>query len=182
MKYTINLARRSYVNKKALYLGYLVCGIILVAGLLYNAGYYFKLRSQINTTEVRLAELEEKVLASQGTNVADYSAARYEKVLTQIKVANGILNRDSFRWTALLDQMEQVVPGKVKIQSISPDHEKRMVRISCVAKNLKDMKRFLDNLIKSKKYSDVLLLDQAIGKSDGSKAGLQFSVELLGAF
>ena len=182
MKYTINLARRSYVNKKALYLGYLLCGIILVVGLLYNASYYFKLRSQISTTESRLAELEKKVLASQGADIADYSAARYEKVLVQIKTANGILSRDSFRWTALLDQMEKVVPSNVKIKSISPDHEKKIVKISCLAKDLKDMKRFLDNLIKSGKYSDVLLLDQAVGKTDGPNTELQFSVELLGAF
>ncbi len=182
MKYTINLARRSYVNKKALYLGYLLCGIILVVGLLYNASYYFKLRSQINTTESRLAELEEKVLASQGTDIADYSVARYENVLKQIKGANEILNRDSFRWTALLDQMEKVVPSNVKIRSISPDHEKRIIKVACLAKDLKDMKRFLDNLIKSGNYSDVLLLDQAVGKNDTSKAELQFSVELLGAF
>lgn len=182
MKYTINLARRSYVNKKALYLAYLFCGIILVVGLLYSAGYYFKLRSQINTTESRLAELEEKILASQGGDVADYSAARYKNILMQIESANGILRRDSFRWTALLDQLEKVVPGNVMVQSISPDHEKRIVKISCVAKKLKDMKRFLDNLIKSNKYSDVLLLNQSVGKNDDSKAGIQFSVELLGAF
>lgn len=179
MKYTINLASRSYVNKKALYLGYLVCGILLVAGLFYNLAYYYDLQKQIETTETRLNELKDKILASQGGEVADYSVARYEMVLTQIQLANGILSRDSFRWTALLDQLEQVVPGNVKIQSISPDHEKNAVKLSGTAKGLADLKKLLDNLIGAELYDEVLLFEQAAEKAGGE---ISFSIELLGAF
>jgi type IV pilus assembly protein PilN len=182
MKYTINLASRSYVNKKTLYLAYLLCGVVLVVGLFYTLGYYFELQKQIDTTENRLAELEEKILASQGGDADDYSVARYEKVLAEIELANEILDRDSFRWTVLLDQLEQVVPGNVRILSISPDHDSNTVELSCVAKNLKDMKRFLDNLIKSEVYEDVLLLGQASEKSASGDAGISFTIELLGAF
>ena len=156
MKYSVNLASRSYVNKKALYLGYCLCIFVLLVGLVYNLGYFFELRSQINTTEIRLQELEEKILASQGGDVAGYTAARYEKVLAEIKQANSILDRDSFRWTALLGKLEEVVPGDVKILSIAPDHEKKTIQLSGMSRRLKDMKRFIDNLIASKNYSDVL--------------------------
>lgn len=182
MKYSINLASRSYVNKKALYLAYFLCAIVLVAGLLYSLGYYFELQKQIDTTENRLAELEEKILASQGGDADDYSVARYEKVLAEIRLANEILDRDSFRWTVLLDQLEQVVPGNVRIISISPDHKTNTVKLSCMAKRLKDMKRFLDNLIKSEMYEDVLLFSQASEKSADGSDGVSFSIELLGAF
>ncbi len=178
MKYSINLASRSYINKKALYLGYLVCGVVLLAGLVYNIGYFFELRSQISTTEARLKELEDKVLASQGGDVADYSAARYEKVLAEIEQANMILQRDNFRWTVLLGELEQVVPGNVKILTIDPDHEKKTVKLSGMARRLKDMKGFIDNLIESDNYSDVLLLSQAATDS----GDVRFSIELLGAF
>lgn len=182
MKYSINLSSRSYVNKKALYLVYLVCGIVLIAGLFFNAGYFFKLRNQIDTTELRLKELEEKILASQGGEVADYSADRYEKVLDEIKLANGILKRDSFRWTSLLDQLESVIPNAVKIESIAPDYEKNSVKISGIAKELKDMKRFLDNLIKSDHYDAVFLLNQSVEETDNLQTGIKFSINLLGAF
>jgi len=181
MKYSINLARRAYVNKKILFLGYLLCGLVLIAGLLYNVSYYFRLEAQISSTETRLNELKEKILTSQGADVADYSADRYDKVLAEIKLANGILDRDSFRWTVLLDQLETVVPGHVKIQSISPDHDNKSIKILGVAKELKDMKRFLDNLIKSEQYEDVLLIDQALEKDDAG-ADLKFTIQLLGAF
>ena len=179
MKYSINLASRSYVNKKALYFGYLICGIILVAGLFYNLVYYLDLQSQIDTTEVRLGELKDKILSSQGGDVADYSAARYEKVLAQIELANGILGRDSFRWTKLLDQLEQLVSGNVRIQSISPDHEKNSVKLTGMTKKLSDLKQLLDNLIKSGLYDDVLLLEQAAVKTGDD---ISFSIEILGAF
>ncbi len=183
MNYSINMASRTYVNKKALHLIYLVCGVILVAGLLYSTGYYFSLRSQIAATESRLQELEEKILASQGGGeAAGYSAARYERVLEEIRLANGILKRDSFRWTALLDQLEAVIPQNVKIQSIAPDHEKKSVKITGLARDLKDMKRFLDNLIGSGNYGDVLLLNQDVEETGNVKTGIRFSIDLLGAF
>jgi len=178
MKYSINLASRSYVNKRALYIGYLVCGVVLVAGLFYTLAYYFDLQSQISTTEARLGELKDKILASQGGDAADYNAARYDKVLVQIHLANGILSRDSFRWTKLLDQLEQVVPGNVRIKSISPDHEENTVELTGVAKGLTDLKKLLDNLIMSGLYEEVLLFDQATDKS----GEIGFSIELLGAF
>ena len=183
MKYSINLASRSYVNRKALYLGYLVCGAVLLVTLIFNISYYFSLRSQIRTSETRLQELEEKILASQGADdVAGYSAARYDKVLDDIQLANTIIERDSFRWTALLNQMEAVVPGSVKIKTITPDHEKKTIALSGSARELKDMKRFIDRLIKSKHYGDVLLLQQSVEETGGIETGLKFSIELAEAF
>ena len=182
MKYSINLASRSYVNKRALYLGYALCGTLLFAGLLLNGGYFLKLKDQIRTTATRLTELEEKLLASQGDDVASYSAARHKEVLAEIESANNILKRDTFRWTALLDQLEKVVPGNVNINKIEPDHNKRLVKIEGMAKRLADMKRFLDNLIKSKDYTDVLLLNQASVDVEGGNPQIRFSIELMGAF
>ena len=182
MKYSINLASRSYVNKRALYLSYIVCGFILVAGLFLNLGYYLKLQNQVSTTEIRLAELEKKILASQGGEAASYSAARYTEVIEEIKVANRILQRDTFRWTALLGRLEKVVPGNVSIQQIEPDHDKRIIKLNGLAKELRDMKRFLDNLIKSGDYKDVLLLNQATVEVEGKSPQLRFSVELRGGF
>lgn len=182
MKYSINLASRSYVNKRALYLAYGVCGAVLILGLLFSSGYFLKLNRQISTTESRLGELEEKLLASQGENVASYSAARYEAVLAEINAANKIIDRDTFRWTELLDQLEKVVPGNVSVEKIEPDHKKKSIKLDGLAKGLKDMKRFLDNLIKSGDYDDVLLMTQATVESDSGKPMVRFSIELLGAF
>jgi len=182
MKYSINLASRSYINKRALYVGYAICGVILIGALLFNGGYFLSLTRQIETTTFRLNELEGKLIASQGGDVASYSAQRYEKVLEEIALANDILRRDAFRWTALLDQLEEVVPGDVSIRKIEPDHMKRSVKIDGLARGLKGMNRFLDNLIKSGNYKEVLLLSQASVEVAGSASQLGFSIELLGAF
>ncbi|PLY02580.1 MAG: hypothetical protein C0623_03750 [Desulfuromonas sp.] len=183
MKYSLNLASRSYINKRALYAGYLVCGIVLLAGLMSNFGYYVKLQNQKRLTEVRLAELEEKILASQGSEIAaTYSAEGYKDILKEINAANRILERDAFRWTALLDQLEKVVPWDVSIENINPDHKKGVVKITGLAKDLSDMKRFLDNLIDSGDYVDVLLLSQSSVDVIGSGQFLRFSIELRGAF
>lgn len=181
MKYSINLASRSYVNKRGLYTVYLLCGILLAVGLFFNAGYYLELREQIDMTRKRLADLEEKIMANQGGKV-DYDEEKYQQILREIKMANAILQRDAFRWTKLLDQLEQVVPGNVKIENIKPDHSDRSVDISGTAKTLKDMNRFLDNLIESGFYREILLLNQAVVENNGVKRGIRFSVVLQGAF
>ena len=56
MKYTLNLATRSYVNRKTLYLGYAVIGALLLVVLLFNTLRIFSLNSDINKTAVRIKQ------------------------------------------------------------------------------------------------------------------------------
>ncbi|PLX80428.1 MAG: hypothetical protein C0615_00865 [Desulfuromonas sp.] len=180
MQFSINLASRAFINKKALYLGYVACAIILLIGLLSNAGYYARLHNQIKTTNDRLVELEEKIIASQGGDATGYSAARYEQVVSEIAVANEILHRDTFRWTSLLDKLERVVPGNVRILNIAPDHKTGSIKVTALAKGVDAMKRFLDNLIESDDYENVFLFDQAETKTVSGIPAISFSIELLG--
>ena len=56
------------------------------------------------------------------------------------------------------------------------------MKLTGMAKGLKDMKRFLDNLIKSDVYDEVLLFEQAEEDNKDAASGIRFSIELLGAF
>lgn len=179
MKYTLNLATRSYVNRRNLYLCYALLGALLVIVLMFNLLRFFSLRSEISNNETHKKEIELQLLAKSGADAAGYDAANYQKILASIQSANEILLQDSFRWTELLDQMESVVPRDVRIVKIDPNHEQRTVKLSGQAKTLQSLKRFIDNLIKSEHYANVFLEQQA---SDSKTKVIRFSINLEGAF
>lgn len=52
MKYTLNLATRSYVNRRNLYLCYALLGALLVIVLMFNLWRFFSLRSEISDNEI----------------------------------------------------------------------------------------------------------------------------------
>ena len=179
MKYILNLATRSYVNRRTLYLCYALSGALLVIVLMFNMLQFFSLRSEISQNDASKKMIEAKLLARSGIDAAGYDANSYKKLLVNILYANDILAKDSFRWTRLLDQLELVVPKQVRILKIDPDHENRTVKLSCHAKTLKVMKRFIDNLIKAEHYTDVFLDQQA---TVSETKVIRFSITLEGAF
>ena len=179
MKYTLNLATRSYVNRKTLYLGYAVIGALLLVVLLFNTLRIFSLNSDINQTAVKIKAVEANLLARSGVSAAGFDQNTYANLLVTIQAANEILQRDSFHWTNLLDRMESVVPRDVLIVKILPNHKEMEIKLSGQSKNLKSLKRFIDNLIKSGYYDQVFLEQQA--RIEDTKV-IRFNIRLEGAF
>lgn len=175
MKYSLNLSTRSYVNRRTLYLSYAVVGALLCAVLLFNLMRFVSLNNEIDSTAGKIKQ----IVARSGANVADFDETSYQNLLANIQDANRILQRDNFRWTKLLDQLELVVPRAVRISQIEPDHDEGTVKLLGQAKTLKGLKRFIDNLIKSGNYLHVYLERQA---TDAKSGYLRFSIRLEGAF
>ncbi|MBE0502485.1 MAG: PilN domain-containing protein [Desulfuromonadales bacterium] len=179
MKYTLNLATRSYVNRRALYLCYAVLGALLVTFLMLNLLRFFSLQSEISRNDASRTKIEGELLSRSGVDAVGYDETSYKKLITSIQAANAILQQDSFRWTPLLDQLESIVPRAVRIDKISPDHLNKTVKLSGQAKTLQSLKRFIDNLIKSGNYTHVFLEAQSTEQQTGL---IRFSITLEGAF
>lgn len=185
MKLTLNLASRTYLNRRALYGVYAVLTTVLVLLLALNLGLY--LRSQAHARQIRdhLAEIEKETGGTPAAGSGTFTPAAYEKVLEQIRFANEILDQDSYRWTALLNRLEEVVPERVAIGGIQPDYKGKTLNLTGQARRVEDLQRFLDNLIGSPDFSDVYLLQQAQvapgGNGDGAGA-ISFSIVVKGAF
>jgi type IV pilus assembly protein PilN len=183
MKLTLNLASRSYINRRALYALYAVLIALLVLLLALNIGFYFRTQSQARQLKERVAEFDRE-LAGRQENAVEFSPAAYEEMLEEIAFANEILLKDSFRWTALLDRLEEVVPDKVIIRGIQPEYKSGSLNLTGGARRVEDLRRFLDNLIESSQFSDVYLLQQAreTGKGRNGGGDIGFSVVVRGAF
>lgn len=182
MKLTLNLASRSYINRRALYAFYVLLISVLVLLLALNLGFYLRSRSQAHQLKERLAEFDRELAGRQET-IAEFNPAAYEEILKEIAFANEILVKDSFHWTALLDRLEEVVPDKVIIRGIQPDYKSGSLNLTGGARRVEDLRRFLDNLIESSTFSDVYLLQQARETGRGNNDGdIGFTVVVRGAF
>ena len=185
MKLSLNLASRSFINRRALYGFYAFLLSLLVLLLVLNLAFYLRSQSQARHLNERLVEFDRELSERQETAL-DFSPAAYEEMLEEIAFANEILVKDSFRWTALLDRLEEVVPDKVIIRGIQPDYKSGSLNLTGEARRVEDLKRFLDNLIQSSHFSDVYLLQQAReagkGRNGGGQGNIGFTLVVRGAF
>lgn len=179
MKYTLNLATRSYVNRRTLYLSYALLGALFFVVLLFNTIRLFALDSDISRSKTNIEMIKTNILARTGIEASDFSELSYQNLLASIQNANDILQRDSFRWTGFLNQMETVVPRGVRILRIDPSYKERSVKLSGQARNLKSLKSFIDNSIESGNYSHVFLEHQ---RSESKSTIISFAIRLEGAF
>jgi len=182
VKLSLNLATRSYLNRRAIYFSLLgVAGFLL--GLLALHGYdYFRSRNRIVQLEERLTELEAKTEKVRGTAPPKLDAQEQKQLTADIEFANQTLKKDSFRWTALLDHLEKLVPPGVAVRGIRPDFQTGAVNLTAAAVGVKELQSFLDNLIGSPDFHDVYLLQQARQEARTGGALLNFSVVVKGAF
>lgn len=185
MKITLNLASRTYLNRRGLYITYAIVSGILVL-LLALSGFFHALnRERMQQLRTHLSTLQQEAAASTASGQETVSPAAYEKLLAEIRLTNEILAQDSFRWTTLLGQLEDVVPKTVAIDAIQPDFKQNSLNLTGTAKGVEDLQQFLDNLIASTHFKDVYLLQQSRLKgtvSGVAAEGISFRLIVRGAF
>jgi len=183
MKLTLNLASRTFVNRRALFGIYTLLGSALGLLLVFNLVFFW--RSQLHLRQVRehLTELEQVAGGATGEKGGGMTAASYEQMLERIHFANEVLAQDSFRWTALLSHLEEVVPKKVAVSGIQPDYKERSLRIAGLARGIEDLREFLDNLNDSPYFKEVYLLQQdRVKRGASGLGGVSYSIVVKEAF
>ena len=186
MKPQINLASRSYINRRGLHTLYAGLTLFFLLLLVLNGRSVFSLQKRQSQTEKHLAEVRHTLGYLHNGQNAKETGSELAALRQEIAWANGILQQDSFRWTALLDQLEDVITDSTRIRAIQPQFKDGSLKISGVAKNVTALQDFLDRLVASPHFTDVYLFSQSrveIKDSGGrSRDALNFSLELKGAF
>lgn len=155
----LNLASRIYINRQALYLFYAFCTAVVLLILVLQTRYLVLLHHQEQQLEERSAELRQQ-LGMSTTAANGPSDEEFNRLLEQIAFSNQLITRDSFQWTALLGQLEEVLPADVRISDIRPDFPSSTLDITAQARSVADLRSFIDQLYESDYFSDVLLLSQ----------------------
>ena len=169
MKLTTNLATRCYVNLKqlnsALWAGFLVLGgLALLLASLVGQG-----RGEI----VRVRTLEQGLTPkSAGPQLSEAQLGAQAK---HVQFANQVVDRKTVNWLHLLDSLEEVVPNGVALNHIAPSLE-RALSIGGSARNFAALRTLLENMERSKNFSDVYLMSQAEQKAGLTQEGISFTI------
>lgn len=186
MKLAINLATKSYPNRRALTAGgtllLLLLGVFLVNNLIGLTAENNRTKQLIE----RFAALEESSgqTAAQAPVVAQisYSAEALVQQRQRIIVANRLLEEDAFRWTALLDRLEAILPEGVSLSSITPHLKDGVINISGESRDVPTLQVLLDRLLGSEFFFDVRLASQSRvkgGKGQSEATQVQFNLSMI---
>jgi type IV pilus assembly protein PilN len=171
MKFTINLATRRYLNLRRIDL-LLAVSLLALALLLvvrvreaaYNQAELGRLKTQIATLRPpqRGPAVSEGQLKVQGA---------------QIAFANAVIERKAMNWLGLLDRLEEVVPDGVAVTSLQPDaKERQQVAINGTARSFSNLRQLLEQMERSRNFSDVYLLSASETKVGKTQQGIAFAV------
>lgn len=182
MKLTLNLASRRYVNERALKLACLILTLLLLLLLLLQARTCLQSREQNLVYRADIEKLEQQL------GVTIPKRFTKEQIVVQqqgFARAKSFLQEDAFRWTALFDRMEGLLPKNVSIRSFSPNYKAGSLTINGVAKNLIDLQDLLDNL-HADSFAQVFLKSQnqieVLDYQDNKMPALSFTILLEGVF
>ncbi len=136
-------------------------GVALAAGM----GWW------VSETQHEAAVLEENMARVQqqasrlreelrGAGFSPDDPAAVERLGKQVGGLNQILELKAFSWTALMNDLEAVVPRNVSIHSIRPDLRTKRLTFDGVALALHDVTALMTALQTSGRFADVFLQQQ----------------------
>lgn len=184
MKLTLNLASKKHLDRQTVYVAYGVILAFLGMLLLLNLNTVIRGQMQVSTLRGHLSKLEDD--AGKGAKGAlAVSPARMQQTQDEVAFANELLEKDSFRWTEMLNHLEEVVRRGISIRSISPDYKEGGLKVSGLARDGKTLRQFIDRIEASDHFAEVFLFRQANVEVDYRKRkrrAVSFSLELKGVF
>lgn len=170
MQLKINLASKSYLNRKKFNMTVTVVGLVLGVLLLINIITVASNAGDISSTSKQVAVYDGKLSGV-------VPEKEYQAVLSKIKFANQIIDKKTFNWMSLLDRLETVVPAGIALSGIEPNTKTADLKLAGVAKSFKNLQQLMENLESSKDFQDVYLVSQNDLKVGQSQQGLGFRIE-----
>ena len=172
MRFSINLATRTYLNQRlfkqisALVIAVLVLSLGWnIARMSMNLGEQRRLASEIGTLE--------KTLNTRpgGVSEKDYSSQQ-----ARIRFFNEVIDRKSVRWLNLLELVENATPDGVALAAVTPGKKMGELKLDGRARSFAAVRQYVEKLEGSQSFSDVLLLShQEIAFGEKGR-GVMFSI------
>nr|WP_320050535.1 PilN domain-containing protein [uncultured Desulfuromonas sp.] len=182
MKLTINFASRRYVNERAVFWAGAVVSFLLLVFVFYQVATCLQLSRTVQNKSLEVEAFAQEVAAGDKVQISKEDIVAQKEALA---VARILLRKDAFRWTALFDRLERLLPPKVSIRSLSPDFQTNSLKLTGAASELKDLQTFLD-LLHHEPFSQVFLKKQEFSDAEGVDGNRQrvlfFSIDVEGVF
>jgi type IV pilus assembly protein PilN len=176
MRISVNLATRPFIELRPLYarLRLAVVALAVVVGLL---GFVLhSLSAKASVAEAKMNALKAKTAEFQQVRQRNETRMRQPQnmaVLERSQFLNGLFARKSFSWTAVMMDLEHVLPAGVQVTSIDPATSKTgdvniRLRVSGERDRAVELMR---NLEKSQRFVAPRLAGEAAQAQEGRGAG-----------
>lgn len=149
----LNLAARPYRDYRPVYAVVVIMALLTAFLALNNVDTWLRYRTETQTTRAKIAQLERQTAMEESRRkelTARMPSTNEIKLLSsRTTFANARLAERAFSWSELLDRLERVLPGDVRIDSVAPSFSKEgLVHLSlqCTAKTGTGMTTTLDRL------------------------------------
>lgn len=172
MRYTINLATRTYLDNRLINRIVFSVIAVLFALTIWNVidissyiGEQSRLKSEIAAIESKLA-----------TTPSGVSEAEFSRQKSRIRFYNEIIDRKSSDWLKKLELFESVTPEGIALASLAPDKKKDVWKLDGRARSFKTVQQYVERLEASKDFTNVLLLSHQNISVGEKTRGVQFSI------
>ena len=123
MRISVNLATRPFVELRPFFLRLRVLMVVLLVAATGALIATHVLQKKLDAAQAQLNEVHTKVLAARQEKQSNEERMRQPAnaaVLTRAHFLNTLFLRKSFSWTAVMMDLETVLPGGVQVTSIEP--------------------------------------------------------------
>lgn len=170
IKIDINLASRPFVNNRKFYLSAGILLTVLFGVSYWNLSRYQTIharRSQVNQLMSRDRARFEALGREQEKLLGRLQSPETAEFLDRLEHINQLIQRRTFSWTVLLNDLERLTPANLQVVSIKPQISNRGVLVEIVAngRSSKDNIQFVANLESSGKFYDVSPLYEDLSKN-----------------
>lgn len=153
MRFTINLATKTYINHRLVNRVFAITSAILVLMLVWSAKNIFSGMGEINRLKADISKYESQLSARpDGVSEQDYA-----RMQGNIRFYNNIINRKTSDWIGLLDQLEKVTPEGIALISFVPDSKSREIKIEGETRTFAKVRSYIEKLEDSKAFRNIQL-------------------------
>lgn len=178
MRFTINLATRTYLNHRlinqtgAIIITFLVIALGWnIARISWNLGEQRRLASEVKTLEESLN------IRPGGVSESDFNRQR-----ARIRFFNEVIDRKGARWLNMLDVIESATPEGVALSLIAPGKKEGEWKLEGNARSFSVVRQYVERLEGAKAFSNVLLLSHRDITFGENGRGVQFSISCVVQF
>jgi len=172
MRFTINIATRTYIDRRLVNrTGYAVLALLLVL-LAWNISRTSWSIGELRRLQADNASFENR-LNSRPSGVSEKD---FTRLLADIKFYNDMIGRKSYNWLGLLEQLEGATPEGIALTSLAPDRKTGELRIEGHARSFALIRAYLERLEDSKVFTSNLLLSHSNVAVGEKSKGVHFAI------
>lgn len=172
MRFTINLATRTYLDHQRVNRFILATLVIALSMLAWNVSRLSSNLGELNRVKSEITAFEGR-LNSRPAGVPEKD---FNRLLSGIRFYNDIIERKAFNWSRLLEELENATPDGISLMTVAPDKKTGGISIEGRAKSFAQVRAYLEKLEDSGAFTDILLQSHKDLLFGEKNRGVQFAL------